>query len=284
MPDRKASPASPRAGSSLSERERQDVDERSAPRALVVFETIRREGENDLQRPLISLAASGLAAGLSMGFSLVATGILLALLPDAPWRPLVENLGYTVGFLVVVMGRQQLFTESTLTVVLPFLDGPGKGRAALQVLRLWGIVLVFNVIGAGLFAAAVAHSGVFDDRVRAAFAEIGATAAAPPFALLLLRGIFSGWMIALMVWLLPAADSARPWIIIITYIVGIASLSHVIAGSVEVLYTVATGARSLAAFFGFFLPVLIGNTIGGVALVALLNYGQVLAERRPARG
>ena len=119
MPARKAPPPAAGAASSLSRRERREVDERSAPRAVVVFETIRREGENELQRPVISLAASGFAAGLSMGFSLVTTGLLHALLPDAPWRPLVENLGYTIGFLIVVMGRQQLFTENTLTVVLP---------------------------------------------------------------------------------------------------------------------------------------------------------------------
>jgi formate-nitrite transporter family protein len=284
MPARKAVPPSAGAGSSLSERERRDVAERSAPRALVVFETIRREGDNELQRPFISLAASGLAAGLSMGFSLVTTGLLRALLPDAPWRPLVENFGYTIGFLIVVMGRQQLFTENTLTVVLPFLDGPDKRKTALQVLRVWAIVLVANLVGAAAFAAVVAHTGVFAAPVRDAFAAIGRDAAAPPFALLLLRGVFAGWLIALMVWLLPAADAARPWIIvIITYIVGVAALSHVVAGSVEVLYTVAAGERSIGAFLGgFLLPVLIGNTIGGVALVALLNYGQVVAEGRPS--
>jgi formate/nitrite transporter FocA (FNT family) len=281
----KAQPTNAGSGQTvaLSQHEEHEVRERATPRAAVIFETIRREGENELERPTLALAASGLAAGLSMGFSLVATGVIRALLPEEPWRPLLVNLGYTIGFLFVVMGRQQLFTENTLTVVLPLLDDPKKWPVVLKVARLWGIVLAANVGGAAIFAYVVAHTAIFPDDVKRAFDAIGTEAATPSFGILLLRGIFAGWLLALMVWLLPSTESARPWIIIIiTYFVGLGAFSHVVAGSVEVLYTVAHGDRTWLDYLGAYaLPTLIGNTLGGVSLVALLNYAQVVGEGPP---
>src|SRR5690349_8167211 len=97
----------------LTEQEIHDAEERSSPRVHVVHEAIRIEGEEELKRTSSALAWSGLAAGLSMGFSLVTEGLLRSHLPDTPWRPLVSKLGYSAGFLFVVLGRQQLFTENT---------------------------------------------------------------------------------------------------------------------------------------------------------------------------
>lgn len=264
----------------LSENEEQQVQRRVALRAAVVFETVRREGETELNRPPAALAFSALAAGLSMGMSLIGTGLLRAYLPDASWRPLVENLGYTLGFLVVIMGRQQLFTENTVTAIIPLLDDWDHGRTALKTLRLWTIVMLGNLAGAAFFAYVVAHSGAFDAAVRAAFLQIGLQTLAPASADVFVRGIFSGWMIALLVWLLPAAENQRVAVItIVTYVVGAASLSHVVAGSIEALYAVAAGAATWPYFLlHFFVPVFLGNSVGGVALVSLLNYGQVAPE------
>ncbi len=264
----------------LSHEEEKEVEDRSPPRAVVVFETIRREGELELRRPVLSLASSGLAAGLSMGMSLAGEGLLRSLLPDTKWRPLVDSAGYTLGFLIVVLGRQQLFTESTVTAILPLLDNPDKLQTLWRVVRLWLIVLVANLVGAAIFAWAAAHSPIFSAENRAAFLAIGRDAAAPAFGAIVVRGIVAGWLIALMVWLLPAADQTRLFVIlIVTYIVGLGAFSHIIAGSVEVLYVVAAGHLSFVAYLGgYLLPVFLGNAIGGVALVSLLNYGQVVAE------
>jgi len=264
----------------LTPDEEREVEERSPPRAAVVFETIRREGESELARPVLSLASSGLAAGLSMGMSLAGEGLIRSMLPAAAWRPLVDSFGYSLGFLIVILGRQQLFTENTVTDILPLLDDPRKLKMLRRVARLWAIVLVANLVGAGLFAFAAAHSGIFSEHVRRTFEEIGREAASPPFAVIVLRGIFSGWLIALMVWLLPGADQMRFFVVlIVTWVVGIGSFSHIIAGSVEVLYLVAAGGLSWGHYFGqYLLPVFLGNAIGGVTLVSLLNYGQVVAE------
>jgi formate/nitrite transporter FocA (FNT family) len=264
----------------LSEEEEREVEERTPPRAAVVFETVRREGEVELRRPVFSLALSGFAAGLSMGASLGGEGLIRSMLPDAAWRPLAVSFGYTLGFMIVVLGRQQLFTENTITAILPLLDGKDKLQKLAQVLRLWSVVLSANIVGAGCFAFAAAHSTIFSSDVQATFATIGHEAAAPGFGSILLRGIASGWLIALMVWMLPGADTNRPFIVLlITYFVGLGSFSHIIAGSVETLYLVAIGQLSLAHYaLGFLVPVFIGNVIGGSSLVALLNYGQIVAE------
>lgn len=264
----------------LSQSEEQDVEDRGAPRAAVVFETIRREGESELRRPMFSLAASGIAGGLSMGMSLAGEGLIRTLLPQASWAPLVSSFGYSLGFVIVVLGRQQLFTETTVTAILPLLDGKDRLRTFGQVLRLWIVVTIANLIGAAIFAYTAADTTIFPAAVRHTFLTIAHEAAAPPFWTLLVRGIAAGWLIALMVWMLPGAKEARLWVVVVmTYVVGLASLSHIVAGSVEVLFLVASGQTGLAEYFGgFLLPVFVGNALGGVLLVSLLNYGQVVLD------
>ena len=109
------------SGAITTEVDNKQVEERVAGGVNVVYEAIRREGEVELGRPAAALTWSALAAGLSIGFSFIVEALIKAHLPDAMWAPLITKSGYSVGFLIVVLGRQQLFTESTLTVVLPVL-------------------------------------------------------------------------------------------------------------------------------------------------------------------
>jgi len=283
-----AATASPGGVPDLDEHEVKDVEDRVAPRPVVVYEAIRREGERELTLPWTALAWSGFAAGLSMGFSLVAQGLLRASLPDVPWRPLVVNLGYSVGFLIVIIGRQQLFTENTLTPILPLLNRP-NAATLLRVTRLWGVVLVANLVGALVFASVIGHTEVFEPTTRQAFTALGQHAMVGGAGITFLRAIFAGWLIALMVWLLPGAETARLQIIVvITYLVGLGGLSHIIAGAVEVFYVLVTGVEPWSAGIGhFLLPTLAGNIIGGLALVSALNHAQVTAgdgEEAPAAG
>lgn len=269
----------PRDELDLSDREERQVQQRSRPRAVIIHETLRIAGESELRRTVSALGWSGFAAGLSMGFSLMTEGLLESHLPDTSWRPLITNLGYSVGFLIVVMGRQQLFTENTLTVILPLLNRPNWANV-IRVLRLWGIVLASNLLGNLLFAWIIGHTTLFPQDVQQAFTHIGLRALEGNFATVLWQGIFAGWLIALMVWLLPSAESSRIWlIVIVTYLVGLGGFAHVIAGSVEGFYVVTTGAASWGHYFGGFLfPALLGNILGGVSLVAALNYAQVVPE------
>lgn len=262
----------------LSEQEAREADRRAGLRAAVVFESVRRSGDSELARPPVALAFSGLASGLSMTLSLLVSGMFRARLPEAPWSPLIYNFGYTIGFLATILGRQQLFTENTVTAVIPLLDDWRNRKKWAAVVRLWIVVLVTNLIGTGLLTFAIAHTDVFAPEVKHAFLTTGIEAANASFVTLFLKALVAGWLIALMVWLLPAAgDSARILVIlIVTYIVGLAGLAHVIAGSAEVFYAVASGAVTWGHYFGgFLLPVFLGNSLGGVILVSLLNYGQV---------
>jgi formate/nitrite transporter FocA (FNT family) len=260
--------------------EKKQVEERVAIGAHVVYEAIRREGEDELQRPATALGWSALAAGLSMGFSFIAEALLTAHLPDRPWRLLISRLGYSVGFLIVILGRQQLFTENTLTVVLPLLLKKDLATF-LRVLRLWAVVLMANLVGTFLFALCLGKTTIFDAATQQAFAEIGGGHFSGGFGTVLMRAILAGWLIALMVWLLPGAESARVSIIIIlTYLVGISGFNHIIAGSTTVFYLVVTGSLSWGTYFAkFFIPTLLGNVIGGVSLVAALGHAQVVGGK-----
>lgn len=257
-----------------------EAHERAAPGGRVVYHAILEEGQEELERASSALFWSGLAAGLSMGFSLVAEGLLRSQLPDKPWRPMIVKFGYSLGFLIVILGRQQLFTENTLTPILPLLT-KRKWEVFLNVMRLWAVVLISNLIGAVAIGWVLVHSNVFEHEVRQAFLAIGQEALHPTWATIFLRGIFAGWLIALMVWLLPYAEAARVHVIIIvTYVVGLGKFSHIIAGSVDTFAVAAAGQATWSHVLGHFTaPTLLGNIIGGVTLVAALNHAQVASGR-----
>lgn len=263
------------------DRQQQEAEQRASPSGKIVYKAILKEGDDELARSSRALFWSGLAAGLSMGFSLITEGLLRSHLPEAPWRPVVAKLGYSVGFLIVVLGRQQLFTENTLTPILPLLLRKDWATAR-NVLRLWTIVLVANLLGAAVVSWAVVRTEAFDPAVQSHFLQIGQQSLQHPFGTILLRGVFAGWLIALMVWLLPFAEVGRIWVIIlITYVVGLGQLTHVIVGSMETFTLAATAANPLLMWqrvlLGYTLPSLIGNTLGGVTLVAALNHAQVVS-------
>ncbi|EEF60966.1 formate/nitrite transporter family protein [Pedosphaera parvula] len=259
-------------------REEEEVQHRTAIGAHVVYEAILKEGEQELSRPASALAFSGLAAGLSMGFSFLTQGFLEAHLPATKWAPLVAKLGYSVGFLIVILGRQQLFTENTLTPVLPFLRHPNI-RTLSQIARLWIAVFLANWVGTMLFAWVLGHSSIIEDSSRDTFLKIGRQAMGDSFGGTMLKAVFAGWLIALLVWLLPYAETGRVTVIIImTYVIALGSFSHIIAGSVDTFYLVALHDRTFGQYLiQFMLPTLIGNIIGGIALVTALNHAQVVA-------
>ncbi|MFC6792372.1 formate/nitrite transporter family protein [Methylobacterium komagatae] len=260
------------------------VSQIARPDAYVLHEAIRLGGDEELRRHGGALFLSAFAAGLSIALSLIVPGVLKTHLPEGDWTKIITSMGYSVGFLVVVLGRQQLFTENTITPVLPLLHDRSV-KTLWRVLRLWTIVLVGNLLGTLAIATLIAHSGAFEPSMQKAFAEISHDAIAHDFGATFVKAVFAGWMIALMVWFLPATGSAAPFIIMLmTWLVSLCSLAHVVAGSVESFYLVVTGAATLADYgWRFLLPTLLGNLFGGTALVAVLNYGQVAPEVEETR-
>lgn len=263
--------------------ERSEAHERARPRTIVIYEAIREEGEDELKRSTASLAWSALAAGLSMTLSLVAMGAFAAHVPDTPWRPLIVDLGYPLGYLIVILGRQQLFTENTLTPLLPILSRPTPDRIA-RVAMLWAIVLVFNVIGALGGAAFLAFSHPMNPLAEGPMVQFGVALMQHDVLTRFAQAIFAGWLIALMVWLLPLAETAGPFVIVaITYFVGIGEFAHIVAGSVEVFYAAWSGALPWSSYPAFFIPTLLGNVLGGVAFVTLIGFAQIVGNAQTSR-
>ena len=257
------------------------IEEDITPPTPIIYETVRRLGEDEMTRPAMSLWWSGVAAGLSISFSVLAQAIIAMHLPETPWRNLIVALGYPVGFVMVVLSRQQLFTESTVTVVLPIVAQPSRAHLARGI-RMWSIVLAANLTGC-LFAALFStFAPVVTPELRAAMLDIARNAMRHEWLEMGFRGITSGYLMATMVWLIPAARHAQFHVVaLMTYLIGAGDFSHIVAGSVEAFLLVANGETSVWSMLGgFTLPVLIGNIIGGTALFALISYAQVAKELR----
>jgi formate/nitrite transporter FocA (FNT family) len=255
------------------------VEEKSTPPTPVIYEIVRRVGEEEMARPAVSLWWSGVAAGLSISFSVLAEAILRFHLPDEPWRPLVSSLGYPVGFLMVVLGRQQLFTENTITVVLPVMAEPTRANFTSGA-RMWGIVLIANLFGTLCAALFCVNAPALGPEMRDAMLELSREAMKYGWVDMGFRGITSGFLMAAMVWLIAAAGASQFRIVaLITYIIGVGGFAHIVSGSVYAFLLVANGELGIFAMLGgFTVPVLIGNVVGGTVLFALLSYAQVMQE------
>lgn len=263
----------------LEQGQKKQAEESAPLRATVIHEVIREEGEADLALGAPTLLWSGLAAGLSMGFSYATQALLKTQLPDETWAHAIAAFGYVVGFAIVVLGRQHLFTESTLSALLPTLTRR-NAETVLKTLRLWGLVLCANLVGTWLFAAALAYVHPFGPETLPALTDLSAQSLANGFGETLVKAVFAGWLIGLMVWLLPPAGSAKILIIaLLTWVVALGKLSHVIAGSAEAAFGVLRGDAGVGDYLmRFLIPTLIGNVIGGAALVAMLNHAPVRHE------
>jgi formate-nitrite transporter family protein len=233
----------------------------------------------EINRRWDALAWSGLASGLTMGLTLMAERVLRTHLPDTEWRPLVSKLGYAAGFIGVTLARQQLYTETTLTAALPFAQDK-TAQTFWLTSRLWIILLLTNLIGAYLFAAAAAHTNTFSPELRESFRQIGEEAARYDFWTALIKGIFGGWLIALMVWLLPASEAPS----LGDHHRHLAALGHEphphhrrLRRGLLSCYHRCDVVRNYLVRYG--IPVFIGNSIGGMVFVAALNHAQVRPDK-----
>jgi len=272
----KQQPRSEQRSRQITKKEADDVEELSSPRTPVIYEVVRRLGDEEMDRPIVSLWWSGVAAGLSISFSLLAEAILRSHLPETSWTPLVTSLGYSVGFVMAVLSRQQLFTEITITAVLPVTANPTLANL-WRLGRLWGVVLAANVAGTFVAALMCTFTPILIPELKAAMLDIAGQITNHTWMEMTFRAIASGFLIAAMVWLIPSAEAAQfHVIVIITYLIAAAGFMHIVAGSVEAFLLVLNGHLGLQPMVtDFFVPVLIGNIIGGTALIA---YAQVMKE------
>jgi formate/nitrite transporter FocA (FNT family) len=263
----------------ITQKEIEDIEERSSPRTPVIYEVVRRLGEEEMARPATSLWWSGVAAGLSISFSLLGQAILHTHLPDTSWRPLITSFGYCVGFIMVVLARQQLFTENTITVVLPVMAEPSPRNLGVAG-RMWGIVLLANLVGTLFAALFCTFTPVLTPELRSGMIEISLQMMGHGWFDMFFKGISAGFLIAAMVWLLPGADTAQFHVIVVmTYLIAIGEFMHIVAGSMEAFMLLVNGHLGMwPMIVDFTVPVLLGNVVGGTALFAVLSYAQVMQE------
>jgi len=262
----------------LPEAQQEVVEDHLPLRSPMVYEVVRQEGEIELGRPLVSLWWSGIAAGIAMFSSVLGQGILHEHLPDARWKPLVESFGYCYGFVIVVLGRLQLFTENTITAVLPLL-ADWSGTRLAHTARLWSVVLAANIVGTSLTAALVTWLGVFPQAYVTSMLDVAQHFASNSALDAFLFGIPAGFLVAVIVWVMPSAEGAKFSVLVsLTYLIGVGGLTHVVVGSAELTLLLLHGSIGMLDALAVLLPTLAGNIIGGTGLFALLAYAQIKEE------
>ena len=257
----------------------ENVEDLKAADAQDLHKAVREAGEDELDRPLSSLFFSALAAGMAIASSLIAEGALHEALPDTAWRTIIVSLGYPIGFLVVILGRMQLFTESTISAMLPLVTKP-SGWALKRTLRLWSVVLAANLIGTAIAGGAIAAGVLGGDALRTAMIEVSTGITELSAWATFVNAIPAGFMIAILAWSLPnAREQAFLVIFAITYVVAIGGFSHSIVGSAEAFLLLFSGhVGAWQAFAGLMFPAVLGNLLGGAGLFALLAHAQVRGE------
>ncbi|HSU18321.1 MAG TPA: formate/nitrite transporter family protein [Acidobacteriaceae bacterium] len=246
------------------------------PSAEDIYEQVALNARNELKRSTLSLAISGFAGGIFMGLSGLGTALALGLFGHSSRTHFIASMFYPLGFIVVIIGRAQLFTENTLYPVALVLS---EKRELWNTLRLWCTVLPANVLGALAFAALMARTNALQPATQQALIELGLTAAQRPGTAIFWSAVTAGWIIATAAWLVSGSHSITGSVIILwmlTYVVGLGSFAHCIATSGEILTSVLTGHYGSLGYIRWLALAVAGNVCGGVLMVTLLEYGQAV--------
>lgn len=264
---------------STSSRDEEEIEELKAADAKEVHRAVREEGEEEVNRPAASLLWSGLAAGFAINASLLAEAALHNGIGDMPWRTLVVSLGYPLGFVIVILGRMQFFTESTITAMLPLVTRPSMWTLK-RTLRLWALVIFANLAGTALTTLALTHLPMLDASLREGMISVSEVILRHDAMATFWTAIPAGFMIASIAWMLPnAREQSFLVIFAVTYAVGVTGLSHSVVGSAEAFTLVWAGQIDIGrALFVQIAPAVIGNLVGGAGLFAVLAHGQVRPE------
>jgi formate-nitrite transporter family protein len=243
--------------------------------ASQIFEAAVDNAREEIKRSPRTLAFSGLAGGITLGLTGLAVAAVHATLGPGPWQNLAAFLIYPVGFIAVIIGRAQLFTENTLYPVVLILD---ERRYVFETARLWVIVFSSNIAGAFFFAMLAMLTSALPPLVRTELINLGLQASVGSSSHFFWSGIVGGWLIALVAWMVTASHWTIGQLVMIwllTFVVGIGHFAHCIVTSGEILSAVIAGALPAVSYFWWLLPATLGNIAGGVVIVSVLNYGQV---------
>lgn len=246
--------------------------------AAEIFEGATENARLELQRSARSLAFSGFAGGMTLGLTAIGVASVRGLLGNQGWQQLIAFLIYPLGFIAVIIGRQQLFTENTLYPVVLVLD---ERKHLLKTLRLWAVVYLSNIAGAFVFSVLIIHTTALRTEISANIVSMGTEAVHGAFAHIFWSGVIGGWLIALVAWMVTASHWTIGQVVMVwllTFIVGAGRFAHCIVTSCEILSATLAGSVSASSYFHWLVAATLGNIAGGVGIVSLLNYGQVKQE------
>ena len=257
-----------------------DEGEATKPARTILRQEIQ-VGSEQLDRPALGLFLSAVSAGLDIGFGpLMVASVIARAGEDALGARAAMALVYSISFIIVILGRSELFTEHTTLAILPLLSGnTSVGRVG----RLWSLVYSGNLIGTLGFAAFAGPVGLALGLFRARdVATMSRQLTGFGGWAIFGSAVAAGWMMGLISWLVTAARDTVGQILIILLIAGAISflrLHHSIAGSVEVLMGVLVAGVPTLEYGRFLLIATLGNAIGGIVLVAGLKYGHTIKAR-----
>ena len=246
-----------------------------------ILDSILDSALHEMNRERSGLFLSGLSAGLDIGFGPLLMAVVLTLSPggygDLQTELLLATV-YSAGFIFVILGRSELFTEHTMLAVIPVLD---RQASLGQLGRLWGLVYVGNLLGGLSFTLlAVLLTPGLGVVEEAAFEAIALKLVSHDLQWLFVGGVFAGWLMGLLAWLITAAQETTGrllMVLIVTGTIGMLHLPHSIAGNVEVLFGLfISPAISITDYLSFLALATIGNAVGGAIFVAALKYEHVV--------
>lgn len=245
-----------------------------------IFRNQVEEGARTLERPAVGQFLSSISCGFDIGFGPLMMMVMLSTTTAVLEEPLAKVLMsvlYTVGFVFVILGRSELYTEHSTLAVLPVLDGREPVR---HLFGLWALVWAGNTIGGTIIAVFGAWIGPAMHIIRPEiFRQIGMTFIDLDPAAVFGGAILAGWLMGLLSWILTSVGDTISRVVVImltTYLIGFAHLPHCVAGNIEVIAAMLSGAPISVMEWARFLTVTtIGKTVGGVTFVSLVKYGHV---------
>ncbi|WP_405397134.1 formate/nitrite transporter family protein [Maribacter sp. Asnod2-G09] len=243
----------------------------------VILSRVIHEGEEIFKIKNKAMFLSAVIAGLEIGFSYFMICALYYLLNGTVDTAIIFKLFavvYPVGFILVILGKSALFTEQTSVLALPMLNGQ---RSIWELFRVWGVVILGNIIGGNIFAVFIGllapHLHLFTEETMV---EIGTHVVKEGSWVLLASAIVAGWLMGLLTWLLNSTMNSLTrvvLIIMITGVIGFGGFHHSIVGNIEVFGAfLHSNDISFLDYLWFLFLALLGNSIGGAVVVGLFKY------------
>jgi formate-nitrite transporter family protein len=255
------------------------------PQPEDIYRRTKEEGARRLERPLLEVVSTALAPGFDIVAGVVALGILDAsLVTKTGTGPahVVASLGFGIGFVFLVVGRGELFTENFLVPI----TGLSRERGSwLKLAELWAATLVLNIGGGLVIALLLTSHGVLRSGTADALVRVADHLAAYDPGTAFLSAVVAGALMTLMTWFVEgAADSAAVRILmawLVGALIALAIFNHAIVSTIELIFGMRYGADiGIDQLFSNLGLSVAGNLVGGLLLVTFARSAQALGASR----